>query len=81
MSHELKAAIEAAKKGAEYAMKFFGTTLKNGKIWDIAPFKVIIEEAGGELMNWQGKPWTIKDLGCIATNRLLSKEVMRITNP
>lgn len=31
MSNELKVAIEAAKKGAEYALKFFGTELKTNK--------------------------------------------------
>jgi histidinol-phosphatase len=51
-----------------------------GKIWDIAPFKVIVEEAGGEFVNWNGKPWTIKDSGCIATNKMLFKDVMKIIN-
>jgi histidinol-phosphatase len=49
-----------------------------GKIWDIAPFKIIIEEAGGMVTNWDGKPWTIKDKGCIATNRFVHSKVMEI---
>lgn len=48
------------------------------KIWDIAPFKVIIEEAGGKVANWEGEPWTISDEGCIVTNKTLHDQVMKI---
>ena len=51
-----------------------------GKIWDIAPFKVIVEEAGGRVTNWEGKPWAIDDRGCIATNGILHEEVIKILN-
>lgn len=51
-----------------------------GKIWDIAPFKVIIEEAGGRVTNWEGKPWTIDDRGCVATNGILHEQVIKILN-
>ncbi len=51
-----------------------------GKIWDIAPFKVIIEEAGGKVANWHGEPWTIDDKGCIATNGILHSKVMEVIN-
>lgn len=51
-----------------------------GQIWDIAPFKVIIEEAGGKVTNWQGKKWSIEDVGFIATNGLLDREILRIVN-
>src|SRR3989338_2420545 len=51
-----------------------------GQIWDIAPFKVIIEEAGGKLTNWQGKRWSIKDVGYIATNGILHKKVLELVN-
>ncbi len=51
-----------------------------GKIWDVAPFKVIIEEAGGKLTNLQGKQWTIKDKGYIATNGFLHNQVVEIIN-
>lgn len=49
-----------------------------GMIWDIAPFKIIIEEAGGKVTNWNGNPWTITDRGCIATNGILHNKVMEI---
>ena len=51
-----------------------------GKIWDIAPFKVIVEEAGGKVSNSQGEEWRISDTGCIATNGLVCDEVLRIYN-
>jgi len=51
-----------------------------GQIWDIAPLKVIIEEAGGKITNWQGKEWSIRDQGFIATNGLLHGRVLQIVN-
>lgn len=51
-----------------------------GKIWDIAPFKIIVDEAGGEMTNWKGKPWTMNDKGCIVTNKILHGEVMRLAS-
>lgn len=51
-----------------------------GKIWDIAPFKIIIDEAGGKVTNWNGEPWTINDRGCVATNGILHEEVIKILN-
>ena len=51
-----------------------------GKIWDIAPFKVIVEEAGGRVTNLNGEPWSIDDKGCIAANGILHNEVMKITS-
>lgn len=51
-----------------------------GKIWDIAPFKIIVEEAGGKVTNWNGDPWTINDKGCVMTNGILHNKVMEIIN-
>lgn len=51
-----------------------------GKIWDIAPFKIIIEEVGGKVTNWNGNPWTINDRGCVMTNAILHNKVMEIIN-
>ncbi|MBI2032961.1 MAG: inositol monophosphatase [Candidatus Levybacteria bacterium] len=50
------------------------------KVWDIAPFRVIIDEAGGKITNLQGKPWTVKDTTVVATNGLLHEEVIEILN-
>lgn len=44
-------------------------------LWDIAPLKVIMEEAGGTLTDWQGEP-TIYHEECIATNGRLLQQVL-----
>lgn len=51
-----------------------------GKMWDYAPFKVIIEEAGGKVTNLEGKPWQLHDAGFLASNRLLHDEIVKIIN-
>ena len=51
-----------------------------GEIWDIAPYKLMVEEAGGKLTNLEGKEWTFEDKGCIATNGLLHDDVVKILN-
>lgn len=53
---------------------------RGGKIWDVAPFKVIVEEAGGRITNLYGNEWTIYDQGYIATNGLLHDKVLAIIN-
>lgn len=50
------------------------------KIWDIAPFAVIVEEAGGKFTDWQGNPWQPSHTESVATNGLLHKEVISILN-
>ncbi len=46
-------------------------------LWDIAPLKVIMEEAGGTLTDWQGVP-TIYNEESIATNKLLLDPLLNI---
>ena len=46
-------------------------------VWDCAPFRVIMEEAGGTFTDWQGTP-TIHGGESLATNGHLFDEVMRI---
>lgn len=41
------------------------------KLWDIAPFKVIIEEAGGRLTQLDGAPMSPAAASCLATNGIL----------
>lgn len=48
--------------------------------WDSAPFKVIIEEAGGKMTHIDGKPWNIYGRGFIGTNGLLHDEVVKLYN-
>ncbi len=51
-----------------------------GKIWDLAPFKVMVEEAGGKITRLDGSPWTFEGDGAIITNGLLHDEVLEIVN-
>lgn len=50
-----------------------------GKTWDCAPFKVIIEEAGGRITRLDGSEWELDGRdGSIITNGLLHDEVLAI---
>lgn len=53
---------------------------KENSAWDVAPFKLIIEEAGGKFSTIEGKEWEVIDRSCIATNGLLHDEVVKIYN-
>lgn len=53
---------------------------ENTHIWDIAPFTVIIPEAGGRFTNLEGREWGIHDTTALATNGLLHDEVIGILN-
>jgi histidinol phosphatase-like enzyme (inositol monophosphatase family) len=47
-------------------------------LWDIAALAPVIEEAGGDFRDWQGRP-TIHASDCFATNGLVTDEVLAIT--
>ena len=49
------------------------------KIWDAAPFQVILEEAGGTFTSWNGER-SIDAGNAIATNGKLYDAVMRVVN-
>jgi len=48
--------------------------------WDSAPFKLMIEEAGGKITHTDGSPWTLEGRGFIATNGILHDEVIQLYN-
>lgn len=51
-----------------------------GKTWDLAPYKVIIEEAGGRITRLDGTEWAIDDnRGGIVSNGLIHEELIDIT--
>lgn len=52
---------------------------RNGP-WDIAALKVVIEEAGGRVTNFEGKPWSLSDSTAVATDSLLHDKVINILN-
>ncbi len=47
------------------------------KPWDVAPMKILVEEAGGRLTDFAGKP-DIYTGSVVATNGLLHDEVLRL---
>jgi histidinol phosphatase-like enzyme (inositol monophosphatase family) len=47
-------------------------------LWDAAPLQTILEEAGGQLIDWRGNA-TIHSREAIATNGLVTEEVLAIT--
>lgn len=51
-----------------------------GKLWDLAPFKLLIEEAGGKITRFNGNEWTLEGDGAIITNALLHDKVISIIN-
>lgn len=51
-----------------------------GKIWDLAPFKVMIEEAGGKITRIDGSEWTFSGYGAVMTNGILHDQVVKILN-
>jgi histidinol-phosphatase len=50
------------------------------KPWDVAPMKILIEEAGGRLTDFSGRP-NIYDGTVVATNGRLHDEVLRALRP
>jgi histidinol phosphatase-like enzyme (inositol monophosphatase family) len=47
-------------------------------LWDAAPLQTVIEEAGGQFTDWQGRA-TVHSGEAIATNGLVTDEVLAIT--
>lgn len=55
--------------------------IENGlQLWDIAPFKVIIEEAGGKITEDTGEPWSKTTSNILVSNGLLHDEAVRLFN-
>lgn len=48
------------------------------KLWDFAPFAVIIPEAGGKITNFQGNTPGLEDLGALTSNGLVHDELIKI---
>lgn len=51
-----------------------------GKLWDIAPFEVIIPEAGGKVTNLKGEKFIYGDKGYIISNGYLHDNIVDIVN-
>jgi histidinol-phosphatase len=50
------------------------------RVWDAAPLKPVIEEAGGVFTDWQGRP-THAGGSAVSTNALLATEARRLLGP
>jgi len=49
------------------------------KPWDLAPFKILFEEAGGRLTDFEGRP-TIYSGSALASNGRLHAEALAVLN-
>lgn len=50
-----------------------------GMPWDFAPWKVIIEEAGGMITKLNGEPWVVDESkGCVLSNGKIHEELLAI---
>ncbi|MBL7159416.1 inositol monophosphatase [Candidatus Microgenomates bacterium] len=46
--------------------------------WDVAGGALLVQEAGGKVTNFQGKPWTLNDQFFLATNGKIHQELLGI---
>lgn len=51
---------------------------KGGATWDYAPGALLIREAGGVVLNLEGRQWKIEDRGLIASNEALIKQILEL---
>ncbi len=52
----------------------------SNKVWDFAPYKILIDEAGGKLTKLDGTTWDFETVGGILSNGLVHDEVVEIIN-
>ncbi len=63
---------DVAEGKAEIDLEF------NDKVWDFAAGLLLVEEAGGTATDFQGKRWSTKSDGYIATNGIIHKDVLEL---
>lgn len=47
-------------------------------LYDYAPGVLLVKEAGGVVLNFEGKDWTFRDKTLLATNKKLASDVLQI---
>ncbi|MGA1847672.1 inositol monophosphatase family protein [Deferribacter abyssi] len=52
----------------------------NLKPWDVAAGKIIVKEAGGEVLNMEGDFYNFNDRFIIATNKIITEDLLRLLN-
>lgn len=57
--------------------RFDGFWEYNLSPWDVAAGYLIVEEAGGRVTNFEGKPYSVYDKETLATNGLIHEEMLR----
>jgi len=69
----------AAYNITSVATKRFDVMLSvTAKIWDVAAGAIIVQEAGGIVTDFEGKPITLDSKSFLATNRVNREEVMEL---
>jgi myo-inositol-1(or 4)-monophosphatase len=58
--------------------RFDGFWEYNLSPWDIAAGYLIVQEAGGTITNFEGKPYSVYDKETLATNGLIHKEMLEL---
>jgi len=48
------------------------------EIYDLLPGALIVREAGGKVLNFQGNDWSVGDKGFLAANQALAQQVLKI---
>lgn len=70
----LETAWVAAGKGEAY----FTTKIEP---WDVAPGVLLVEEAGGQVTDFEGKPWKLKTSDLVFSNRRVHQTVLKLLRP
>lgn len=65
--------FSAVAKGAMDALVMVG----HQHHWDIHPGMLMVTEAGGQISNFAGKPWSFKDTGVIISNKKIHSHLVR----
>ncbi len=53
----------------------------NDKVWDFAAGLLLVVEAGGMATDFQGKTWSTKTGGYIASNGIIHKDILKLLSP
>ncbi len=64
------------------ARGFCQANIHTGLIWDFAAASIIVEEAGGRVTDYRGKPidWTKDWIDVVASNGLIHNEIIKLIN-
>ncbi len=52
-----------------------------GRLWDVVPGALLIQEAGGTITDFHGKPWNVHSHDLVGSNGKLHDQLIAITSP